>query len=183
MITADDVQALAYIKHVEYIAMARKAKATGDLRVGIKLVRPDLTSYAGYRWPVPMPGEVIKVQCENWQDDNESSCPRIPGDGLCWATSANHLTSGTVRSIAEAVGLVVVSNQSQTDTKGKFRSPVLWVVDVFAPLEMARSQMWVGANLYGANLYGVVLYGANLSGADLYGAHNVNKTGALNAAD
>ena len=190
-ITRADVEALAAVKHERYKTMARAHGARGLLMVGVKMTRPDLTTYNGFRWPAPMPGEVAVVKADKWDRTNDGSCPARPGDGLCFATDARHLTSGNVDSIAHGVGLVVVAeaNRRRGNEPGKFRAPRLFVVEVFDPVTLIGAA-GVGANLYGANLRGANLsgadlYGANLSGANLYGAnlYGANLHGATGRDD
>lgn len=50
MTTREEWDAVAYLQHVKYIELAKAHGATGDLRVGVKMTRPDLRTYGGFRW-------------------------------------------------------------------------------------------------------------------------------------
>ena len=142
---------------------------------GIKSVRPDLSTYGGYRWP--WPGGVAECDPAQILRSNDSACPGRPGDGLCVATTWRGMASGgiparTLLLVAYASGEVL----GRDDYAGKLRLPrvhVAALVDGGRLLREAghcadlRDADLAGADLTGANLAGADLTGANLAGANL----------------
>jgi len=128
---------------------------------GWKLVRPDLRTYQGYRWPWPG-GRVTDPAATASSDP----CPTTDG-GFCVALDWRGATSAsypphTILLLAYAEADVLA--RSVEDGKLRVRSAV--VADV---VEMQA--VLVGAYLRGADLSGADLSGADLSGADLSGAY------------
>ena len=125
-------------------------------------VWPDFTSSHGYRWPFP--GSVATAAGPIL--DHRGSCPRERGDGICVATTALDMASGSIPANAVLLTAHRTADVVGDDEPGKLRVREALVVDVL----WLRSFNLSGAYLSGANLSRADLYGANLSRADLSGA-------------
>ena len=60
---------------------------------GIKTTLPDLTTTHGFRWASP---GGMNVSNEHLERGNGGACPRVPGDGLCVATTWRGMASGGI---------------------------------------------------------------------------------------
>jgi len=141
---------------------------------GFKIVRTDGTSHGGFRWPLPMPGERVRVNSES-PTEHDSPCPKHDGDGLCIAKTAAGASSGGI-GLASCIGLLLEYDTADVlaEDDHKLRVRGVWVTGVFDVLAVIRAGLapnqW-DANLWGANLAGAYLEGADLAGADLEGAN------------
>ena len=140
---------------------------------GFKITRTDGTTHGGYRWPLPMPGERVRVEATN-PTEHGDPCPQHEGDGLCVALTANAASSGGI-SLASCIGLELEYDEADilAEGEGKRRVRAVDVVGVFDVLAVIRAGFASdlrGANLRGADLWGANLRGADLRGADLWGA-------------
>ena len=137
---------------------------------GWKVVRPDLRTRNGFRWPWP----------GNWAEahdvdaSNTNPCPSRDGDGLCVAKTWAGAASGGYPAHA-ALLLAYHASDVLAEDADKLRVRRALVVDVFDPVALIRDGWCAGADLSRAYLYGAYLYGANLTGANLTRA---NLTGA-----
>lgn len=151
---------------------------------GIKAVHPDLTTTRNFRWA--MPGGV-NVSNDHLVADNRKACPKVPGDGLCVATTWRGMASG---GIPARTLLLVAYREADVvgrdEPAGKLRigAEVATVALIdgerflrehgkgldlqYANLQYANLQ---GAYLQGAGLRGAKLQGAKLQGANLRGAN------------
>jgi hypothetical protein len=165
---------------------------------GFKITRTDGTTHNGYRWPLPMPGQRIRVEATDPTEHNDP-CPRHEGDGLCVALTAGGASSSGIR-LASCIGLLLEYDDTDilAADDDKLRVRAVDVVGIFDVLAVIRAGLakdltgahltwadltWAdltGANLTGANLTGAYLTGANLAGANLTGANltGANLTGA-----
>lgn len=121
---------------------------------GFKITRTDGTTYGGYRWPLPMPGERITVHADpGCREFTEYECPQFAGDGLCVAKTAEGASSGGI-GLASCVGLLLEFEPlwvlAEGPDKVKVRS--VEVVGIFDVLKLIRSGL--ATDLQGANLRG-----------------------------
>lgn len=163
-----------------------------EMRKGWKITHVDGTTYGGFRWPLPMPGETATVEAnpEDIDDENFNACPARGGDGLCVVREGivRHVTSGGV-NLANCIGLDLrwraEDELGRSGDDEKIRLARVEVVGLFRPLEIIRSGWFVGGDLHRAdlrwaNLRWAKLHGANLRWADLRGAkvHGADLSGA-----
>jgi hypothetical protein len=170
---------------------------------GFKITRTDGTTHNGYRWPLPMPGQRIRVEATHPTKHNDP-CPQHEGDGLCVALTAAAASSGGI-GLTSCIGLLLEYDDADIlaadDENLRVRAvDVVGIFDVLAVIRSGLAKDLAGANLdraylAGANLYGADLGranldwayltaadldGANLTGANLYGAnlYGADLTGA-----
>ena len=127
---------------------------------GWKMVRPDLTTRDGFRWP--WPGNVAEVT------DPEPG-PEVCGRGLHIALKPSAMLGygPTLLLLAYRQADVIAADAN------KCRVSRCLVVDVVDLPGLGRAGNLVGADLVGADLVGAYLVGAYLVGADLGGAYLV----------
>ncbi len=147
---------------------ATPGSAGSDVIRGFKITRTDGTTRNGYRWPLPMPGERVRVEATD-PTEHDDPCPRHEGDGLCVALTARAASSGGI-GLASCIGLELEYSADDVlaEWDGKCRVSAVEVVGIFDVLAVIRSGL--AADLRGANLWGANLGDANLRGADLWDA-------------
>jgi Pentapeptide repeats (8 copies) len=135
---------------------------------GFKIVRPDLRSYGGFRWP--WPGGTVDDPDAIASDD---PCPTDGTGGYCVALSLAGAASGghghtTILLLAYREADVL----ARSGDKLRARSAhVADVIDGQAVYRSAQHADLRGAYLEGADLRGAYLQGAYLRGAYLRGAY------------
>jgi hypothetical protein len=136
----------------------------------MRSVHPDFRSSRGFRWPYP--GGVATAVGPIL--DHRGSCPQAVGDGICVATSAAGMASGSIPAITVLLTAHRAADVVGDDEPGKLRVTRATVVEVVDLPALARSGLsgayLRAADLDGANLRAADLDGANLRGADLTGA-------------
>ena len=135
---------------------------------GFKITRTDGTTHGGYRWPLPMPGERIRVEATNPTEHN-GPCPRHDGDGLCVALTAFGASSEGV-GLASCIGLELEYDEADVlasdGSKCRVRAvDVFGVFDVLAVIRAGWAKALSEADLRWANLRWADLSRADLSGA------------------
>lgn len=145
-----------------------------SFRTGFKITRTDGTTRNGYRWPLPMPGDRIRVDATN-PTEHDGDCPLHEGDGLCVAKTARAASSGGIR-LASCIGLPLEFDHSDVlaESEHKIRVRGVWVLapfDVLAVISAGLASDLRGANLRDANLANASLREADLSGANLWGTN------------
>jgi hypothetical protein len=141
---------------------------------GFKITRTDGTTHNGYRWPLPMPGERIRVEATQ-PTEHDDPCPQHEGDGLCVALTAKAASSGGIR-LASCIGLLLEYDDADilAEGGGKVRVRAVDVTGIFDVLTIIKAGLTkdlTGANLLGANLTGAYLTRADLLGANLLWAY------------
>jgi hypothetical protein len=130
---------------------------------GWKVVRPDLRSHGGFRWPLPG-GTVTDLVARK----SSNPCPTGETGGFCVALTAKGAASGghgheTILLLAYQQADVLARDNH------KIRVRAAYVADVVDGQQVYRTAS--GADLAGAYLGGADLRGADLVRADLGGAY------------
>ena len=134
---------------------------------GFKIVRPDLRSYNGYRWP--WPGNTVTDDAAIPGDD---PCPTSETGGFCIARNLRGAASGghghtTILLLAYNQADILASNEDKLRVR---HSLVVDVIDGQRIYGRCSDTDLQGADLQGAVLRGAVLQRADLQGAVLRGA-------------
>lgn len=137
---------------------------------GFKIVRPDLRSYNGYRWPWPG-GTVDDPATITDGNPCPGATPGVTTGGYCVALTLRGAASGghgheTILLLAYRAADIAGEDRNKRRVS---HALVADVIDGRAVYHHAA-----GANLAGADLRGANLRGANLTGADLANANLAN---------
>ena len=151
---------------IEHLTEGRKLPAGYDT-FGFKIVRPDLRSYNGYRWP--WPGNAVTDYDAIASDD---PCPGNRTGGFCIARTLRGAASGghghvAILLLAYNQADILASNEDKLRVRHAF---VVDLIDAERIYRECRETDLQGADLQGADLRGADLQGANLQGANLQGA-------------
>jgi len=136
---------------------------------GLKSVHPDLTTTRNFRWA--MPGGV-NVSNDHLVADNRKACPKVPGDGLCVATTWRGMASG---GIPARTLLLVAYREADVvgrdEPAGKLRIGAEVATVALIDGERFLREHGKGPDLSDADLRYANLQGANLQYANLQGAY------------
>jgi len=133
---------------------------------GFKSVRPDFTTYQGYRWP--WPGSTVTDPAAT--AGAGSACPTASTGGLCVATTWRGVAAGGHGHRTLLLLAYRAMDVLGRDDVGKLRVSACHVVELVDGEQVLRSQS-AGADLARAYLAGADLTRADLAGADLAGAY------------
>ncbi len=162
---------IALLEHAINLADDTELEKPEGLIWTLKAVRPDLRSYANYRWPANGWAECAATCID---ETNDGPCPTQFGDGFCVALTWQGMASGgTPARTLLLVGYDAADELGSDEQKVRVRK--VYVRDIIDGERLvsnhgARANL-IEANLEGANLRGANLRGANLRGANLEGAN------------
>ena len=136
---------------------------------GIKSVHSDLITTRGFRWALP---GGTSISNDGLVHGNKGACPKVPGDGLCVATTWGGMASG---GIPARTLLLVAYREADVvgrdDAEGKLRIGAEVATVALIDGERLIREHGSRADIRSANLRGAFLQNADLQGANLRGAY------------